>query len=106
MFAFCDGVDPHVLNNRFVIPTVARVLCHSHSCRGTTPGWNASIVNVRPPNEAMSLVITETETVPSTAPLVERDYVNQRHQQFQALAYPSDMSCGKRGLPAKHTPNK
>jgi hypothetical protein len=54
----------------------------------------------------MSLIITETETMPSMTPPVERDYVNEGHQRFQTLAYRSHMSSGKRGLPAKHTPNK
>jgi len=81
-----DGVHAYVLNNGLVCSTVARVLCHSHSCRSTTTDRNTSTVNVRPPNEAMSLVITESETMPNMAPPVERDYINERHQQFQALA--------------------
>jgi len=81
------------------------MLLHRHFCRGVRANRNTRIVNVRPPDEAMSLVITEAETMPDTFPFVKRDYVNQRNGQFQTFAYLPDVSSRKCG-PAKHTPHE
>jgi hypothetical protein len=46
---------------------------HRHFCRGTSTDRNTGIVSVRLPDKAMSLVITETETMPNTIPFFKRD---------------------------------